>query len=44
VTWSLFSKWVTEVFGPTVRDYFREKDLPLKVLLVMGNAPATLPI
>jgi len=40
VTRSLFSKWVTEAFGPTVHDYLREKDLPLKVLLVMDNAPA----
>ena len=40
MTRSLFSKWVTEVFGPTVCDYLREKDLPLKVLLVMDNAPA----
>jgi len=31
---------VTEVFGPTVSDYLREKDLPLKVLLVMDIAPA----
>ena len=31
---------MTEVFGRTVRDYLREKDLPLKVLLVVDNAPA----
>jgi len=31
---------VTEVFGLTVCDYLREKDLPLKVLLLMDNAPA----
>ena len=40
VTRSTFSDWVIEVFEPTVRDYLREKDLPLKVLLVMDNAPA----
>lgn len=40
VTMSLFYDWVTEVFGPTVCDYLREKDLPLKVLLVMDNAAA----
>jgi hypothetical protein len=34
---------VTEVFGPTVHDYLRAKDLPLKVLLVMDNAPAHTP-
>ena len=40
VTRSLFSDWVTEVFGLTVRAYLQEKDLPLKVLLVMDSAPA----
>ena len=40
VTRSLFSGWVTEVFGPTVRDYRREKDLPLKVFLVIDSASA----
>ena len=40
VTRSLFSDWVIEVFGPTVYDYLREEDLPLKVLLVMESAPA----
>jgi len=39
---SFFSECVTKVFGPTVRDYLREKDLLMKVLLVMDNAPATL--
>ena len=40
MTRSLFSDWVTEVFGPTVHHYLREEDLPLKVLLVMDSAPA----
>ena len=31
---------MTEVFDLTVCDYLREKDLPLKVLLFMDNAPA----
>ena len=31
MTRSLFSDWVTEVFGPTVHDKLREKDLPLMV-------------
>ena len=39
VTRSLFSNWVTEVFGPTVHDYVRDTDLPLKVHLVTDNAP-----
>ncbi|XP_042211880.1 tigger transposable element-derived protein 1-like, partial [Homarus americanus] len=33
VTRKLFSEWVIEVFGPTVRDYLRENNLPLKALL-----------
>ena len=40
MTRSLFSDWVIEVFGPTVCVYLREKDLPLKVLLVTDNASA----
>ena len=40
VTRSLFSDWVTVVFGLTVHDYLRGKDFPQKVLLVMDNAPA----
>ena len=40
VTRSLFSDWVPVVFGPTVHDYLREKDLSQNVLLVMDNAPA----
>jgi hypothetical protein len=39
VTRGLFSSWVTEVFGPIVHDYLREKDLAMKVLLFMDNAP-----
>ena len=31
MTRSLFSDWVIEVFGPTVHDKLREKDLPLMV-------------
>ena len=40
MTRSIFSDYVTEVFDPTVHDYLREKDIPLKVLLIMDNAPA----
>ena len=40
VTRSLFSDWVTVVFDSTVCEYLREKDLPLKVLLITDNAPA----
>ena len=40
VTRSLFCDWVTEAFGPTVCEYLREKDRPLKVPSVMENVPA----
>ncbi|KAM9457481.1 tigger transposable element-derived protein 1-like [Clarias gariepinus] len=40
VTRVLFVEWINEVFGPSVKSYLSEKDLPLKVLLVMDNAPA----
>ena len=40
MTRSLISGWVTEVFGPTVRDCLRGKDLPLMVRLVMDIAAA----
>nr|XP_020452715.1 tigger transposable element-derived protein 1 [Monopterus albus] len=40
VTRILFVEWINEVFGPTVKKYLLEKNLPLKVLLVMDNAPA----
>ncbi|XP_045585127.1 tigger transposable element-derived protein 1-like [Procambarus clarkii] len=35
-----FSEWVNDVFGPTVRNYLVEKQLPLRALLVLDNAPA----
>ena len=40
VTRILFVEWINEVFGPAVKKYLLEKNLPLKVLLVMDNAPA----
>lgn len=36
----LVFEWMNEVFGPAVKKYLLEKNLPLKGLLVMGNAPA----
>jgi hypothetical protein len=33
---------MTEVLGPIICDYLREKDFPLKFLLVMDSAPAHL--
>ncbi|XP_023665526.1 histone-lysine N-methyltransferase EHMT2 isoform X7 [Paramormyrops kingsleyae] len=43
VTRILFIEWINEVFGPAVKKYLLEKNLPLKVLLVMDNAPAHSP-
>ncbi|XP_069163339.1 tigger transposable element-derived protein 1-like [Procambarus clarkii] len=40
VTQIFFSEWVNDVFGPTVRNYLVDKQLPLKALLVLDNAPA----
>ncbi|XP_019512623.1 PREDICTED: tigger transposable element-derived protein 1-like [Hipposideros armiger] len=40
VTRILFVEWINEVFGPAVKKYLLEKNLPLKALLVMDNAPA----
>ncbi|XP_053129291.1 tigger transposable element-derived protein 1-like [Hemicordylus capensis] len=40
VTRVLFVDWVNQVFGPTVRRYLQEKNLPLKAILLMDNAPA----
>ena len=33
-------EWVYETFGPQVKEYLKEKQLPLKCLLVMDNAVA----
>ncbi|XP_069161518.1 tigger transposable element-derived protein 1-like [Procambarus clarkii] len=40
VTQIFFSEWVNDVFGTTVRNYLVDKQLPLKALLVLDNAPA----
>ncbi|KAJ7317101.1 hypothetical protein JRQ81_003263 [Phrynocephalus forsythii] len=40
VTCVLFVEWINEVFGPSVKKYLLEKNLPLKALLVMDDAPA----
>ncbi|XP_053235637.1 uncharacterized protein LOC128409319 isoform X1 [Podarcis raffonei] len=39
VTRQFFIEWVHEVFGPSVKKYLQDKNLPLKCLLVMDNAP-----
>ncbi|PNF20637.1 hypothetical protein B7P43_G04263 [Cryptotermes secundus] len=38
--WDLFTDWINEVFGPSVKKYLLEMNLPLHVLLVMDNASA----
>ena len=40
VTHILFVKWINKVFGPALKKYLLEKNLPLKALPVMDNAPA----
>ena len=42
--WKSNSKaWINNVFGPSVQKYFIEKDLPLRALLIMDNAPSHSP-
>ena len=43
VTRILFLKWINEAFGPAVKKSLLGKNLPLKALLVMDNAPAHTP-
>ncbi|PNF21897.1 hypothetical protein B7P43_G04399 [Cryptotermes secundus] len=38
VTRDLFTDWINEVFGPSVKKYLLEMNLPLHVLLVMDKA------
>ncbi|XP_068250614.1 tigger transposable element-derived protein 1-like [Palaemon carinicauda] len=40
VTRILFVEWVNEVFGPEVKKYLMEKNLPLQASLLMENAPS----
>ena len=40
VTRMFFVEWMNEVFAPVVKKYVLDNNLPLKVLLVMDNAPA----
>ena len=39
-TRNFFVEWVYETFDPHVKEYLKEKQLPLKCLLVMDNATA----
>ena len=36
----IFLEWVCETFGPLVKEYIKEKQLPLKRILVMDNPTA----
>ncbi|XP_072264045.1 tigger transposable element-derived protein 1-like isoform X2 [Pyxicephalus adspersus] len=38
VTRRIFTEWILEVFGPTVKKYLREKNLPEKAVLLLDNA------
>ncbi|XP_067135000.1 tigger transposable element-derived protein 1-like [Centruroides vittatus] len=40
VTRQFFVEWVHEVFAPSVKEYLQEKNLPIKCLLLLDNAPA----
>ncbi|XP_070586956.1 tigger transposable element-derived protein 1-like, partial [Erythrolamprus reginae] len=40
VTRIIFVEWVNLVFGPTVKKFLQDNDLPLKALLLLDNAPA----
>ncbi|XP_046616864.1 jerky protein homolog-like isoform X1 [Neodiprion virginianus] len=37
---AIFEKWFKEEFVPTVSDFLREKGLPQKAMLLIGNAPS----
>ncbi|XP_022909635.2 tigger transposable element-derived protein 1-like [Onthophagus taurus] len=40
VTRDIFTDWINKVFGPSMKKYLLEMNLPLQALLVMDNAPA----
>ncbi|GBO31183.1 Tigger transposable element-derived protein 1 [Araneus ventricosus] len=40
VTRQFFVQWVNLVFGPSVKKYLQENNLPIQALLVLDNAPA----
>ncbi|GBL65099.1 Tigger transposable element-derived protein 1 [Araneus ventricosus] len=40
VTRQFFVQWVNLVFGPSVKKYLQENNLPMQALVVLDNAPA----
>uniref|UniRef100_A0A8C8VHY4 HTH CENPB-type domain-containing protein n=1 Tax=Pelusios castaneus TaxID=367368 RepID=A0A8C8VHY4_9SAUR len=40
VTRQFFVEWVNLVFGPDVKNYLQENNLPLQALLILDNVPA----
>nr|XP_033813649.1 tigger transposable element-derived protein 1-like [Geotrypetes seraphini] len=40
VTQVIFNEWILETFAPAVKKLLLEKELPLKALLILDNAPA----
>ncbi|XP_068211756.1 tigger transposable element-derived protein 1-like [Palaemon carinicauda] len=40
VTRTIFIEWINVCFGPAVKNYLEENDLPLQCLLVLDSAPA----
>ncbi|GFX32466.1 tigger transposable element-derived protein 1 [Trichonephila clavipes] len=39
VTQDLFKEWLFKVCAPSIKDYLKTNDLPLKALLLLDNAP-----
>ena len=40
ITRQFFTEWIHEEFAPLVKAYLQQKNLPIKALLVLENAPA----
>ncbi|XP_068233335.1 tigger transposable element-derived protein 1-like [Palaemon carinicauda] len=40
ITTTIYIEWINVCFGPAVKNYLEENDLPLKCLLVLENTPA----
>ena len=39
ITWQLYTEWINLVFGPAVKKYPFENNLPLKTLLFLDKTP-----